>query len=53
MSAYYKEIQGLSQVATIPSNPNNFASFRNRDYGTVRGVDLHLYTERVRRLQGA
>ena len=53
VSAYYKTIKGLSQVTTIPSNPNNFSSFRNRDFGTVRGLDLQIYSERVNRVQGA
>lgn len=53
LSAYYKAIKGLSQVENIPSNPSNFTSFRNRDFGTVRGIDLFLYSERVNRLQGS
>lgn len=53
VSAYYKDIQGLSQVATIPSSPNNFASFRNRDYGTAKGVDMFLSTARAKRLAGS
>jgi outer membrane receptor protein involved in Fe transport len=50
ISAYYKDIHGLTQVATIPSNPNNFASYRNRDYGTAKGVDVYVASERVNRV---
>jgi outer membrane receptor protein involved in Fe transport len=53
VSAYYKDIEGLTQVTTIPSSPNSFASFQNRDYGTAKGIDFYLMTERVRRLAGS
>lgn len=53
LSTYYKDIRGLSQVTRISSNPNQFASYRNIDYGTAKGIDLHLALERTRRLSGA
>jgi outer membrane receptor protein involved in Fe transport len=53
VSAYYKDIEGLTQVTTIPSSPNSFASFRNRDYGTAKGIDVYVMAERVNRLMGS
>jgi outer membrane receptor protein involved in Fe transport len=50
VSAYYKDIRGLSQVTQIPSNPNQFASYRNVDYGTAKGIDVHFTSERLNRL---
>ena len=38
--AYYKDIENLVQVQNVPSQPNAFATYRNVDYGTVRGIDL-------------
>ncbi|MFN0151322.1 MAG: TonB-dependent receptor domain-containing protein [bacterium] len=53
LSTYYKDIRGLSQVSRVSSNPNQFASYRNIDYGTAKGIDLHLALERTKRLSGA
>ena len=32
--------QDLVQVQSIASAPNSYSSFRNTDYGTIKGVDL-------------
>jgi len=40
VTAYYKDVKDLVEIATIPSFPNNFASYRNRDFATIKGVDL-------------
>jgi outer membrane receptor protein involved in Fe transport len=42
---WYKDIQGLVQVKNQPSAPFAFASFRNTDFGTLRGIDMN-YTMR-------
>ena len=47
VSVYYKDVKDLVQIATIPSYPNNFSSFRNKDFGTLRGVDLGFTLRRV------
>jgi outer membrane receptor protein involved in Fe transport len=39
-TAYYKDVKDLVEVATIPSFPFNFSSFRNRDFATIKGVDI-------------
>lgn len=38
--AYYKDVENLVQVQNVPSQPNAFATYRNVDYGTIRGIDL-------------
>ncbi|MCA9728178.1 MAG: TonB-dependent receptor [Candidatus Eisenbacteria bacterium] len=40
VTAYYKDVQNLVEVSNIPSNPSSFASYRNNDFGTVKGVDV-------------
>ena len=44
LTAYYKDVKDLVEVANIPAGngakTKNFASYRNRDFATVKGVDL-------------
>jgi outer membrane receptor protein involved in Fe transport len=40
LTAYYKDVKDLVEITTIPSFPNNFSSFRNRDYATIKGIDI-------------
>jgi outer membrane receptor protein involved in Fe transport len=40
ITAYYKDVKDLVEVTTIPSFPNNFSSYRNRDYATIKGIDV-------------
>lgn len=42
VTAYYKDVSNLVEVSNIPSNPSSFASYRNNDFGTIKGVDLSL-----------
>ena len=51
LTAYYKDVTDLVQVATIPSFPNNFASYRNKDFGTIKGLDLGFTLRRVNHVQ--
>ncbi len=44
---FYKDIQNLTEVQNIPASPNNYSSYRNQDYGTVKGVDLSLDIRRT------
>jgi len=50
VTAYYKAIKNLVEVTTIPSEPAAFSSFRNRDYGTVKGTDVSIVMRRKNRL---
>jgi outer membrane receptor protein involved in Fe transport len=45
VAAYYKDVKDLAEVTNIPSVPNNFSSFRNRDFATIKGIDV-AYTLR-------
>ena len=47
VTAYYKDVKDLTEVTNIPSIPNNFSSFRNRDFATVKGVDVSYTLRRV------
>ncbi len=40
VTAYYKDVKDLVEITTVPSNPNAFASYRNRDFATIKGVDV-------------
>ena len=40
MTAYYKDVKDLVEITTIPSTPKSFTTYRNRDYATVKGVDM-------------
>jgi outer membrane receptor protein involved in Fe transport len=44
-SAYYKDVKDLVEITNIPSAPNAFSSYRNRDFATIKGLDL-AYTLR-------
>ena len=43
ISVYYKDVRDLVQVANIPSRPYSFASFRNKDFATLKGVDVGVH----------
>lgn len=38
--AYYKDVKNLVEITNIPSSPNSFSSYRNRDFATIKGIDL-------------
>jgi outer membrane receptor protein involved in Fe transport len=39
-TAYYKDVKDLVEIVNIPSSPNAFSSYRNRDFATIKGVDV-------------
>ncbi len=51
ITAYYKDVKDLVQIATIPSSPNNFSSYRNKDFATIKGVDLGFTLRRINHIQ--
>ncbi|MBI1799565.1 MAG: TonB-dependent receptor [Candidatus Eisenbacteria bacterium] len=53
ITAYYKDVKDLVQIATIPSQPNNFASYRNKDFATIKGLDFGFTLRRVNHIQAA
>jgi outer membrane receptor protein involved in Fe transport len=52
ISVYYKDVRDLVQVSNIPSKPFSFASFRNKDFATLKGVDIGFTMRPVNHLQG-
>jgi outer membrane receptor protein involved in Fe transport len=40
VTAYYKDVKDLVEIENIPSSPNAFSSYRNRDFATIKGVDV-------------
>lgn len=44
ITAYYKDVQDLVEVTTIPAGvgvqSRSFTSYRNRDFATIKGVDI-------------
>ncbi len=51
VAVWYKDTQGLVQVKNQPSIPFAFASFRNLDFGTLRGVDVNYTMRRTNHFQ--
>ena len=52
LSVYYKDVRDLVQVQNVPSKPYSFASFRNVDFATLKGVDLGFTLRPVNHIQG-
>ena len=53
VTVYYKAVKNLVEVTTIPSNPAAFSSFRNRDFGTIKGADISAKMRRTGRLMAS
>ncbi len=53
ISVYYKDVRDLVQVENIPSKPYSFASFRNKDFATLKGIDLGFTMRRVNHINGS
>ncbi|MGH8015487.1 MAG: TonB-dependent receptor, partial [Candidatus Zixiibacteriota bacterium] len=48
MNIFYKDVSDLIQVLRQPSFPQAFASYRNVDYGTIKGFELQIRNRRTR-----
>jgi outer membrane receptor protein involved in Fe transport len=46
-AAYYKDVKDLVEITNIPSNPNAFSSYQNRDFATIKGLDLSYTLRRI------
>jgi len=46
-AAYYKDVKDLVEITNIPSSPNAFSSYQNRDFATIKGLDLAYTLRRV------
>ncbi|MEO5988382.1 MAG: TonB-dependent receptor, partial [Candidatus Eisenbacteria bacterium] len=47
VTAYYKDVKDLVEITNVPSFPNSFSSYRNRDFATIKGVDIGYTTRKV------
>jgi outer membrane receptor protein involved in Fe transport len=47
ITAYYKDVSNLTQVATIPAYPKSYSLYFNNDYGTIKGMDFSLNMRRI------
>jgi outer membrane receptor protein involved in Fe transport len=47
VTAFYKDVKNLVEVISITAAPNNYSSYRNRDYGTIKGIDASLNLRRT------
>jgi outer membrane receptor protein involved in Fe transport len=47
VTLYYKDVKDLVQVQAIGSKPNGFASYRNKDFATIKGLDLGFALRRT------
>jgi hypothetical protein len=53
VTVYYKDVRDLVQVENVPSTPKSFASFRNKDFATLKGLDLAFTLRRVNHISGS
>jgi outer membrane receptor protein involved in Fe transport len=52
-TAFYKSVQDLVQVQSISASPNSYSSFRNTDYGTIKGLDFTFDLRRTGLVSGS
>jgi hypothetical protein len=53
VTVYYKDVRDLVQVENVPSAPYSFASFRNKDFATLKGMDLAFTLRRINHISGS
>jgi len=50
-TAFYKDVTGLVQVYTQQSLPKSFSTYRNSDYGTIKGMEFQLAMRRTKNIE--
>jgi outer membrane receptor protein involved in Fe transport len=57
VTAYYKDVKDLVEITTIPASSQalskSFTSFRNRDFATIKGVDVGFQMRKTNHLSGS
>lgn len=48
VTAYYKDVKDLTQVVNQQADPYSFSTYRNSDFGTIKGVELRFDMQRTR-----
>jgi outer membrane receptor protein involved in Fe transport len=50
VNLFYKDVSDLVQVYAQPSLPRLFATYRNSDYGTIKGMEFQIKTRRTNQI---
>jgi outer membrane receptor protein involved in Fe transport len=50
VNLFYRDVTGLVQVVTLPSQPVSFSTFRNQDYGTIKGLEFAFKMRRTKNM---
>jgi len=50
VNAFYRATSDLIQTVDQPSMPNSFGTFRNQDYGTIKGLEFTWKMRRTRNI---
>jgi len=50
VNIFYRDVSDLIQTVDQPSTPNSFGTFRNQDYGTIKGLEFNLKMRRTRNM---
>jgi outer membrane receptor protein involved in Fe transport len=53
VTAYYKDVKDLVEITSIPSTPNSFSTYRNRDFATIKGLDLGIAMRPINHISGS
>jgi outer membrane receptor protein involved in Fe transport len=53
VTAYYKDVKDLVEITQIRSSPKGFTSYRNRDYATIKGVDMGFAMRKTNHITAA
>jgi outer membrane receptor protein involved in Fe transport len=48
VNMFYRDVSDMIQVVNQPSAPNSFGTFRNQDYGTIKGLEFNLKMRRTK-----
>ena len=51
VTAYYKDVQDLTQILHVAAVPKAYDIFANIDYGTIKGVDFALNMRRTQNIR--
>jgi len=52
-TAYYKDVKDLVEITNIPSRPQSFSSYRNRDFATIKGLDVGMAMRPINHFSGS
>ncbi|UCD63446.1 MAG: TonB-dependent receptor [Candidatus Zixiibacteriota bacterium] len=50
VAAYYKDVDDLVQVYSQAAFPNSYGTYRNSDYGTIKGLEFAFTLRRTRNI---